>query len=118
MIARSGYLLLPFPNPEFLFPAPGQHDPPLLFVGPVQDRDVADALHEHRIGAGGQLFDERVAGLAVRGGDLHLDQFVVLKGACRSEEHTSELQSLMRISYAVFCLKKKNIPPSATTSKR
>src|SRR3546814_2887839 len=32
------------------------------------------------------------------------------KGAAtnRSEEHTSELQSLMRISYAVFCLKKKN----------
>src|SRR3546814_5303521 len=32
--------------------------------------------------------------------------FVPLLGA-RSEEHTSELQSLMRISYAVFCLKKK-----------
>src|SRR3546814_5343494 len=30
-------------------------------------------------------------------------------GAARSEEHTSELQSLMRISYAVFCLKKKTI---------
>src|SRR3546814_2058741 len=29
-------------------------------------------------------------------------------GLNRSEEHTSELQSLMRISYAVFCLKKKN----------
>src|SRR3546814_997311 len=29
-------------------------------------------------------------------------------GETRSEEHTSELQSLMRISYAVFCLKKKN----------
>src|SRR3546814_6300014 len=29
--------------------------------------------------------------------------------ACRSEEHTSELQSLMRISYAVFCLKTKTI---------
>src|SRR3546814_1767570 len=29
------------------------------------------------------------------------------KGLFRSEEHTSELQSLMRISYAVFCLKKK-----------
>src|SRR3546814_4947817 len=27
--------------------------------------------------------------------------------SCRSEEHTSELQSLMRISYAVYCLKKK-----------
>src|SRR3546814_2327119 len=33
----------------------------------------------------------------------------------RSEEHTSELQSLMRISYAVFCLKKKSI--EYTTSK-
>src|SRR3546814_4920656 len=31
--------------------------------------------------------------------------------AVRSEEHTSELQSLMRISYAVFCLKKKNNRP-------
>src|SRR3546814_1126362 len=30
-----------------------------------------------------------------------------IRGADRSEEHTSELQSLMRISYAVFCLKKK-----------
>src|SRR3546814_10370665 len=30
-------------------------------------------------------------------------------GSCRSEEHTSELQSLMRISYAVFCLKKKKL---------
>src|SRR3546814_11763035 len=29
------------------------------------------------------------------------------RSCCRSEEHTSELQSLMRISYAVFCLKKK-----------
>src|SRR3546814_4211652 len=35
----------------------------------------------------------------------------------RSEEHTSELQSLMRISYAVFCLKnKKTIPKTETTS--
>src|SRR3546814_5039715 len=34
----------------------------------------------------------------------------------RSEEHTSELQSLMRISYAVFCLKKKNTTPSHHSS--
>src|SRR3546814_10488098 len=33
---------------------------------------------------------------------------IALNVATRSEEHTSELQSLMRISYAVFCLKKKN----------
>src|SRR3546814_8882308 len=35
----------------------------------------------------------------------------------RSEEHTSELQSLMRISYAVFCLKKKNSLYKQKTSK-
>src|SRR3546814_6905813 len=38
------------------------------------------------------------------------------KGDQRSEEHTSELQSLMRISYAVFCLKKKNTPLIQTTT--
>src|SRR3546814_6827378 len=42
-------------------------------------------------------------------GTLASDHYGVL--ARRSEEHTSELQSLMRISYAVFCLKKKTIPP-------
>src|SRR3546814_8028474 len=40
------------------------------------------------------------ADLGLAGGDP--------RAAERSEEHTSELQSLMRISYAVFCLKKKN----------
>src|SRR3546814_1724234 len=40
------------------------------------------------------------------GDDLILAEQVTGTGA-RSEEHTSELQSLMRISYAVFCLKKK-----------
>src|SRR3546814_10224676 len=41
-------------------------------------------------------------------GVLHLGRVVELAHQSRSEEHTSELQSLMRISYAVFCLKKKN----------
>src|SRR3546814_8898064 len=36
----------------------------------------------------------------------------------RSEEHTSELQSLMRISYAVFCLKKKKRPQTMTIANR
>src|SRR3546814_2624654 len=36
----------------------------------------------------------------------------------RSEEHTSELQSLMRISYAVFCLKKKKHKTNAPTNVR
>src|SRR3546814_5564584 len=41
--------------------------------------------------------------MAIRAGEPALK-----KEMMRSEEHTSELQSLMRISYAVFCLKKKN----------
>src|SRR3546814_1801413 len=39
--------------------------------------------------------------------ELSLTIGVRLNSVARSEEHTSELQSLMRISYAVFCLKKK-----------
>src|SRR3546814_5433127 len=39
-----------------------------------------------------------------------IDHLILASSGCfRSEEHTSELQSLMRISYAVFCLKKKKI---------
>src|SRR3546814_1742012 len=40
------------------------------------------------------------------------------RGTCRSEEHTSELQSLMRISYAVFCLKKKKQVTTGTSQKQ
>src|SRR3546814_6443248 len=56
-----------------------------------------------------------VVALRIRDDSEHetvADMIVGFKGlresfTCRSEEHTSELQSLMRISYAVFCLKKK-----------
>src|SRR3546814_10144260 len=46
------------------------------------------------------------AGKGAKGGNA--------RGRGRSEEHTSELQSLMRISYAVFCLNKKTKQPSTT----
>src|SRR3546814_3640250 len=49
-------------------------------------------------GAKQRAGDRRGSGACLFGGD---------DWAARSEEHTSELQSLMRISYAVFCLKKK-----------
>src|SRR3546814_8509143 len=42
-------------------------------------------------------------------GDMRTSLGDPLPGEMRSEEHTSELQSLMRISYAVFCLKKKKM---------
>src|SRR3546814_5562611 len=44
----------------------------------------------------------------LRGLDEILDAGLVTEEDQRSEEHTTELQSLMRISYAVFCLQKKN----------
>src|SRR3546814_6654298 len=48
--------------------------------------------------------------ISITDGQIFLETELFFKGirpAIRSEEHTSELQSLMRISYAVFCLKKK-----------
>src|SRR3546814_10358850 len=44
------------------------------------------------------------------------DNLGIVDGLHRSEEHTSELQSLMRISYAVFCLKKKKKEKKTNTS--
>src|SRR3546814_4518050 len=49
-------------------------------------------------------------------GDL-VDQADNVGDFLRSEEHTSELQSLMRISYAVFCLKKKKTPKATITPR-
>src|SRR3546814_5459527 len=59
-------------------------------------------VHQHPVAQDAGVVDEHVD--AAEGLDGGLD---------RSEEHTSELQSLMRISYAVFCLKKKKILKAA-----
>src|SRR3546814_7720439 len=68
---------------------------------------------------GARLTDRHGRELRRGGGALHELEHIDASGldprlaeadllVARSEEHTSELQSLMRISYAVFCLKKKN----------
>src|SRR3546814_10536246 len=49
-----------------------------------------------------------IASRSISGVTLMPSLAIAPPAAARSEEHTSELQSLMRISYAVFCLKKKN----------
>src|SRR3546814_1688621 len=66
----------------------------------------------------------RLDALGVRLGDHrdgvpadHRSGLDALQRPDRSEEHTSELQSLMRISYAVFCLKKKNYTTRNNTYK-
>src|SRR3546814_4957144 len=65
---------------------------------------AGEAAHQWRMlpGAGIRCAGKGEPQLPRRGGALR-----PLKPKGRSEEHTSELQSLMRISYAVFCLKKK-----------
>src|SRR3546814_3593066 len=83
--------------------------------------DIGRVLALQRLGADDHVLQDMVERVA----DVHVaigigravveDELrAVLAGfanlAFRSEEHTSELQSLMRISYAVFCLKKKTTP--------
>src|SRR3546814_8504297 len=78
--------------------------------GPFADADVSDdAAVERAFDALAPVIETLRAMLnttgrqpAMGGGDSHVGL-----SAGRSEEHTSELQSLMRIQYAVFCLKKK-----------
>src|SRR3546814_4079448 len=64
---------------------------------PIGERDERDEGEHHRAHRNRQL-DAGLRALCRRHDDV---------GGLRSEEHTSELQSLMRTSYAVFCLKKK-----------
>src|SRR3546814_9036995 len=71
-------------------------------IRPADCAVVAGSSHDILPGAG-------PVHLAICGRRLpHLDHNGYINHWFRSEEHTSELQSLMRISYAVFCLKKKN----------
>src|SRR3546814_2256739 len=79
-------------------------------AGPFGGQDAASAQRPPpaQIGQRQRRRDGIAGG---RCGGYPVDRAEIDRGAARrrrSEEHTSELQSLMRISYAVFCLKKKN----------
>src|SRR3546814_10235434 len=65
-------------------------------------------------GGGNELIGCRHDGAQIAIGHVTVNQ--VLRRRQRSEEHTSELQSLMRISYAVVCLKKKKKKYNHTTT--
>src|SRR3546814_3116856 len=99
-------------------PRPGLADPDqrrargaIAFHQPVgdigADRHVERAQQPHEQRRGGRAVDVVIAE------DRHR-----LAGLDRSEEHTSELQSLMRISYAVFCLKKTKTKENKKTREQ
>src|SRR3546814_9385469 len=65
--------------------------------------------------ASGEIPVRNAAARRSRGPGRGLGRGSGTPGPGRSEEHTSELQSLLRISYAVLCLKKKNKKPESAT---
>src|SRR3546814_7324942 len=75
-----------------------------VYLGILQD------LEKHRMVPGQRLVETELAlhfGVGRNAVREAMQRLAVRGVVDRSEEHTSELQSLMRISYAVFCLKKK-----------
>src|SRR3546814_13527056 len=106
MVLQSFFFLM-------ILPPPGSTRTDTLFPYTTLFRSVLHA--EVVVGAGGE---RRLEGVEIRNHEVDAADAVLLHrghvvrqvaaGKDRSEEHTSELQSLMRISYAVFCLKKQN----------
>src|SRR3546814_8226524 len=91
------------------------------YLSPEQVDAAALAMSSGQRGRGFILADQtglgkgRILAALARAAALDGRRVVFLT---RSEEHTSELQSLMRISYAVFCLKKKKEPHLTEQAKR
>src|SRR3546814_5136305 len=91
---------------DTLFPYTTLFRSPFMHSAWVNDDDAAGSLPLAR-----KLAESRT------GRTLFFREDGSLKRIGRSEEHTSELQSLMRISYAVFCLKKKKHTATQTASQ-
>src|SRR3546814_4813010 len=93
---RDGYYYLGVYNENYPQPAmpAGVESGIVRGMYLLRSEDKAEKAHVQLLGSGCILRE------VIAAADL-------LKEEWRSEEHTSELQSLMRISYAVFCLKKK-----------
>src|SRR3546814_8610927 len=99
---------------DTLFPYTTLFRSPIAFVAEHIVRQFEAAAGEpielHRMRAVGDVIDIKESGT-----NQSADRDATEQLARRSEEHTSELQSLMRISYAVFCLHKKKIQMTHTT---
>src|SRR3546814_7528580 len=91
-----------------LFRSPFQFHPGMIDSDQAADRDC-DGGETDQPCTRGRSGDERRRQRQRHGDEMRI---ALPQTHLRSEEHTSELQSLMRISYAVFCLKKKKKPKS------
>src|SRR3546814_1768688 len=86
-----------------------------VLVGVTHDDDVgAAAKLAHKLWHL-RILDDADGVMNLSAADAGAPLLIVSQFTLRSEEHTSELQSLMRISYAVFCLKKKKNKPTNHT---
>src|SRR3546814_6635308 len=94
-------------------PVPGPGCPPFVLLddaraeGAVAARLFADPVEVLTAHSAAEVPALLSALEAAQARGLHAAGYLAYEAGKRSEEHTSELQSLMRISYAVFCLKKK-----------
>src|SRR3546814_7893118 len=97
-----------FPYTTLFRSAPGLEEIERLGAAHFADRDAVGAQPQGRPDKIGERSDPVLGAHRdqIGGGALQFARIFDQDDA-RSEEHTSELQSLMRISYAVFCLKKK-----------
>src|SRR3546814_6612277 len=91
-------------RPAFIGLNPHHHNPTGTRLSEGRRREVAELAGAYRV----PLVEDRVAARLAFDGNVPPPMAVhQTQGSSRSEEHTSELQSLMRSSYAVFCLKKQ-----------
>src|SRR3546814_10235162 len=101
---KTNYILIDYENvqPKNLALLEGDHFRVKVFIGAALAKLPFDLV------AGMQALGSRAEYIRISGnGPNALDFHIAYYIGKRSEEHTSELQSLMSISYAVFCLKKK-----------